>query len=95
MRGILYRAYPQGWQVWKAVDGENDYRMIAEFDEEPSASQITDAFARDSFEQRKAREESGTYAEGANVPVGLLAGPVALAVAAAAYYFYTMGNLHL
>lgn len=53
LRGILYRSFPHPWQIWRSVNVDQDYRLIGEIESNPSSSDITDAFKRDSFRREK------------------------------------------
>lgn len=53
LRGILYRSFPHPWQIWRSVNVDQDYRLIGEIESNPSSSDITDAFKRDSFLREK------------------------------------------
>lgn len=57
LRGILYRAYPGNWEVWKAqLDGEDKdegYYKILEQKTRPSGDEIGKAFSKDRYARQK------------------------------------------
>lgn len=83
VRGILYRAFPGQWQVWRAHEGEPEYRLIANFPDKPSPADITDAFTTDNFALRNTRAtNASSMSSGMSASLDTLASSIPLPVLA-------------
>lgn len=94
MEGVLYHTYPGDWQVWKALDGESEYERIANFDEKPGTSEITNAFSRYRAQRDQRRLQEYNRENSSSLPLPMLLSSAALGVAGTAWYLTKNGILH-
>lgn len=82
LRGILYRANPGPWQVWRAENGDANYRLILSSPERLRTEDITSSFAQDSYAQQKQRIDTAVASGSMTSIESLLVSPAALAAMA-------------
>lgn len=85
VRGILHRAYPNNWEIWKSVDTEKGYRLIGSSFEEPRPDMITDAFTKDKYAQSRTTSTSSTDTAFSSIPLPLLIGAAILCIVIGIY----------
>lgn len=79
LRGIMYRAYPGPWQVWRAEEGDTSYRLISSTLAQPCPSDITSSFSVNRYELQK-KLRNGAAASGSVTSMeSLLVSPASLA----------------